>query len=225
MTKVYLLAFAGLFQYVIVSGAIVLLSAGTLDYREAWVAMAIWFLSGLALTLYLIKYNPELLVRRTQIGAGSEKGTRQKLIVYTMSASYLAGAVVPGLDHRFGWSDVPQSWIIIGDVLMVLAFLIIFWVFRVNSYTSGNVQVDTDHKVVATGPYALVRHPMYVGFILLYGSASLALGSWWGLLAVLPWTLSLAWRLVDEEHFLIAHLPGYADYRSQVRYRLVPYVW
>lgn len=225
MAKVYVRAFAGLFQYVVVTGGVVFITAGTLDYWQAWVAVVIWFLAGLSLTLYLIKYNPALLERRTQIGPGSEKGAKQKVIVYAMIASYFAGSVVPGLDHRFGWSEVPVPGIVAGDILMVLGFLIVFWVFKVNSYTSGNVHVGAEQKVVATGPYAFVRHPMYFGLLTLYGGASLALGSWWGVLAALPMAASLAWRLIDEEQFLLRHLQGYADYRSQVRHRLVPYVW
>jgi len=225
MARVYKRAFAGLFQYVLTTSTVVFVSAGTLDYWQAWAAMAIWFVSGLAITLYLIKYNPALLVRRTEIGPGSEKGARQKLIVYAMITSYFAGAVVPGLDHRFGWSEVPLSGVIAGDVLMLLGFLMVFWVFKVNSYTSGNINVGAEQKVISTGPYGLVRHPMYVGLILLYAGASPALGSWWGILGALPMVLTLAWRLVDEESVLATQLAGYADYRNQVRYRLVPYIW
>ena len=225
MAKVYLRAFGGLFQYVLSTGTIVFVSAGTLDYWQAWVAVAIWFTSGLAITLYLMKYNPALLVRRTEIGPGAEKDATRKRIVYAMIVSYFAGAAVPGLDHRFGWSEVSLQGVVIGDVLMALGFLIVFWVFKVNSYTSGNVDVGAEQKVVSTGPYALVRHPMYVGLIMLYAGASPALGSWWGLLGALPMVGTLAWRLTNEENFLVGHLPGYADYRGQVKYRLVPLVW
>lgn len=225
MSRVYKRAFGGLFQYVFTTSAVVFIAAGTLDYWQTWQAMAVWFVSGLAITLYLIKYNPALLVRRTEIGPGSEKGAKQKLIVYAMISSYFAGAVVPGLDHRFGWSEVPLEGVIAGDVVMVLGFLMVFWVFKVNSYTSGNINVGAEQKVISTGPYGLVRHPMYVGLILLYAGASPALGSWWGILGALPMVFTLAWRLVDEESVLATQLPGYGDYRNQVRYRLVPFVW
>lgn len=225
MSGVYKRAFAGLFQYVLTTTAMVLIGAGTFDFWQLWVAVPIWFVAGLGLTLYLIAYNPALLKRRQQIGAGAEKGSRQRLITIAMSVSFLAGALVPGLDHRFGWSDVPLWGVVLGDALMVLGFLIVFWVFRFNSYTAGNVQVDDEQTVVSTGPYALVRHPMYVGLIALYAGASPALGSLWGLLGALPMVATLAWRLVDEESVLVHQLKGYADYRSHVRYRLVPYVW
>ena len=110
-------------------------------------------------------------------------------------------------------------------MLIILSFLCIFWVMRVNSYAASNVRVEKDQKVIDTGPYAYVRHPMYAGALLMLIGTPVALGSWWGLLTLLPMFAAIVMRLLDEEEFLTANLTGYADYRARVRYRLVPYVW
>ena len=127
---------------------------------------------------------------------------------------FLADFVVPALDHRFGWSTVPAYAAITGDVMMVLGFVIVFVVFRANSFTSGIIEVAEDQRVISTGPYALVRHPMYVGGLIMLFGIPLALGSWWGMLVNVPMTVAIMWRLLDEERFLAENLPGYAEYRD-----------
>jgi len=133
--------------------------------------------------------------------------------------------VFPVLDHRFGWSSVPASVSVLGDALIALAFLFIFFVFKENSYGASTIQIAEGQTVVSTGPYALVRHPMYAGALVMLIGTPLALGSWWGLFAVLLILPVLIWRLLDEERFLRQNLAGYAEYQTKVKYRLLPFIW
>jgi protein-S-isoprenylcysteine O-methyltransferase Ste14 len=120
---------------------------------------------------------------------------------------------------------MPPYFVAIGDILVATSLLIIFLVFKENTFTSRVVEVDAEQKVISTGLYALVRHPMYMGALFLFVGIPLALGSWWGLLTFIPLTLIIVWRLLDEERFLAKNLSGYAEYRDKVKYRLIPFVW
>jgi protein-S-isoprenylcysteine O-methyltransferase Ste14 len=139
--------------------------------------------------------------------------------------AFFALMVLPALDHRYAWSPVAPAVSILGDVLILLSFLFIFWVTRVNSFAASNIRVEKDQKVIDTGPYARVRHPMYAGAIWLFVGMPLALGSWWSLGLFVPFMPVLLWRLLDEEKILQRDLPGYTDYMRRVRFRLVPFVW
>jgi protein-S-isoprenylcysteine O-methyltransferase Ste14 len=149
----------------------------------------------------------------------------QQLIMVVASAAFIAMVVVPALDHRFGWSHVPLGIVVVGDLLVLLGFAGVFFVYRANTYTSATIEVAKNQTVISTGPYGLVRHPMYGSVTLYVLGTSLALGSWWGLVAAALMLPVLVWRLVDEERMLAAQLPGYADYQQRVRRRLVPFVW
>ena len=142
-----------------------------------------------------------------------------------VSLGFIGLIVVPALDHRFAWSTVPAYVSIAGDVLVFLGLLIIFFVFKENTYTSAVIEVDAQQKVVTTGPYALIRHPMYAGALVMFVGMPLALGSLWGLLTIIPLTVVIVLRLLDEEKFLARNLPGYSDYSNKIGYRLLPYVW
>jgi protein-S-isoprenylcysteine O-methyltransferase Ste14 len=131
----------------------------------------------------------------------------------------------PAVDRRFAWSPVPPYLALAGDVLVAIGYLAIFFVFKENTFTSGTIEVNPEQKVISTGPYALVRHPMYVGSIVMLTGIPLALGSWWGLFIIILMMPALIWRLLDEERFLAKNLPGYVEYKNKVKYRLVPYVW
>jgi protein-S-isoprenylcysteine O-methyltransferase Ste14 len=218
-------AFAGLARAAIGLAVLLFLPAGTVDYWQGWIFLAVFSASALAITVYLMKNDPKLLQRRMRAGPGAEKERSQKIILSVAFALFIAVAVVPAIDHRFGWSAVPWYVSVLGDALVALGFLITFLVFMENSFTSAIVEVDAEQKVVSTGPYALVRHPMYTGALIMLSGAPLALGSWWGLLTMIPITLVIIWRLIDEEKFLVRRLPGYSDYRNKVRYRLVPFIW
>src|SRR5262249_763818 len=138
------------------------------------------------------------------------------------SLCFAAVIVLPGIDHHFRWSKVPSYAVAVGDVLVACGLVIIFFVFRENSHTSGVIEVETGQAVISTGPYHLVRHPMYAGAVLIFLGIPLALGSWWGLFICVPLIALMVWRLIDEERFLCRNLAGYDEYRQSTTYRLVP---
>jgi protein-S-isoprenylcysteine O-methyltransferase Ste14 len=218
-------AFTSLICLVAVMAALLFIPAGTLDYWEAWTFLALYFAASVAITLYLMKADPALLQRRMSGGPFAEKQTSQKIIMSLMSPAFVALMVIPALDHRFGWSHMPPDLALAGDGLMLLGWLVIFFVFRENTFTSTTIELAPGQQVISTGPYARVRHPMYVGgFVMLLGMP-IALGSWWGALVMVVVLPVLIWRLLDEERFLAKNLPGYTEYQRKVRYRLVPSVW
>ena len=225
MTILDIRALRGLLLTLIVMGAMLFLAAGTLRYWQAWVFLALFGALALAMTLYLIKYDPELLARRLRGGPTAEKESSQKIIMWLVSIGFGAILVVSGLDHRFGWSAAPASVAIAGNAIVALGWAIIFFVFRENSFSSATIEIAPDQKVISSGPYALVRHPMYAGGLLYFLGMPAALGSWWGLLAALLTTPPLIWRIFEEEKFLGEKLPGYPDYRDKVKYRLAPFIW
>jgi protein-S-isoprenylcysteine O-methyltransferase Ste14 len=138
---------------------------------------------------------------------------------------FVVAFLFPAFDHRFGWSPVPVVVTVIGNMLVVLSFVIFFFVLKANSYAASTIRVEEGQPVISSGPYALVRHPMYTGALVLLTGIPLALGSWWGVLLIVPFFPVLVWRLLDEEQFLHRNLPGYTEYTFKVRYRLVPHVW
>jgi protein-S-isoprenylcysteine O-methyltransferase Ste14 len=133
--------------------------------------------------------------------------------------------IIPSLDHRFGWSNVPLSIVIVGDILVALGFYLIFLVFRENTFAAATIEISTDQKVITTGPYSIVRHPMYIGALIMLLGTPPALGSWWGLLTFIPFTMIIVLRLFDEEKFLLKNLPCYKEYCQKIRYRLIPSLW
>lgn len=199
--------------------------ARTFDYWQAWRYLLVFLVSTGLITVYLWKNDPQLLERRVYAGARNEKERSQKLIQRVATFAFIAVMIFPGLDRRFGWSEVPAAAAIAGDVLVALGLLLVFFVFRQNTFAAGTIEVAADHRVVSTGPYAIVRHPMYAGALVMLFGTPLALGSAWGLLAAVPITLVIVWRLLDEERFLAKNLPGYDEYRRRARYRLLPFIW
>jgi protein-S-isoprenylcysteine O-methyltransferase Ste14 len=153
-----------------------------------------------------------------------KEGTQRIIMVFT-SLGFIALLVVPALDHRFGWSAVPLWGVVLGDILVAIGFYFIFLVYRENSFAAATIEVATEQKIITTGPYAVVRHPMYASGSLYMLGTPLALGSFWGFLALAVMTPFLLWRLLDEERILTRKLPGYTEYRQRVRHRLVPMVW
>jgi protein-S-isoprenylcysteine O-methyltransferase Ste14 len=225
MNILNLKAFGGLLFLLLVMAALLFFSAWTLDYWQAWTFLAVYFAASLAITLYLMKKDPKLLERRMSGGPTAEKEPTQKIIMFLTSLGFIGLLVVPALDRRLAWSHMPPSVALAGDVLMVLGWLAIFFVFKENTFTSATIELAPDQKVISTGPYALVRHPMYAGgFVMLLG-IPIALASWWGLLVIVAMLPALLWRLFDEEKFLAGNLPGYVEYQKRVRYRLIPLVW
>lgn len=225
MTDLNRRAFAGLLFLVIALAVFLFLPGRTLDYWQAWLFLGVFSASVLAITVYLMRNDPALLERRVEAGPGAERDARQKVIQALASVAFVSLFVLSSVDHRFRLSAVPPAVVLAGDALVVLGLYLVFLVFRENSFTSATIAVEQEQKLVSTGPYARVRHPMYAGALVMLLGVPLALGSWWGLLALVPMVLVIVWRLVEEERLLMRELPGYAAYRETVRYRLVPYVW
>lgn len=218
-------AFSGLLGFLISLAVLLFLPAWTLNYWQAWVFLSVFSVSVLLITLYLMKKDPKLLERRVNAGPGAEKEKKQKIIQSLAAIAFIAMFVFAGVDHRLAWSTVPTYVIFAGDILIALGLLFVFFVFRENTFTSAVIEVEADQRVISTGPYAIVRHPMYIGALVMLLGVPLALGSWWGLFTVVPILYVIVWRLRDEEDFLVKNLPGYTAYRDKVRYRLVPFVW
>jgi protein-S-isoprenylcysteine O-methyltransferase Ste14 len=205
--------------------ALIFLPAGTFRYWQGWLFLAVFSCSTIGFTIYLALYDKPLLERRLAAGPQHEKERSQKIIVSLIFIAFFALIVLPALDHRYGWSPVPPSVTIAGDVLIILSFLFIFWVIKVNSYAASNIRVEKGQKVIDTGPYAYVRHPMYAGAVGLFIAIPLALGAWWWTLLTILCFPILVWRLFDEEKILRRNLQGYTEYTQEVRYRLIPYLW
>jgi protein-S-isoprenylcysteine O-methyltransferase Ste14 len=218
-------AFGGLLKLLFCVSLLIFLPAWTLKYWQGWVFICVFFASALAITVYLMKNDPSLLERRVKAGAAAENEISQRIIQVLAAVAFAGTIVLPAFDHRFGWSVVRVYEALTGDGLVMLGFFIVFLVFKENSYTSGIIEVVAEQKVVLTGPYAVVRHPMYAGALILLCGVPMALGSWWGLFTLIPMTMVLVWRLLDEERFLTSNLSGYSEYRDRVRYRLAPFVW
>jgi protein-S-isoprenylcysteine O-methyltransferase Ste14 len=225
MKNLYTKALLSLVALAVSMGLLLFAPAGTAQYWQAWLYLGIFTGASLLTTLYLIKNDPALLKRRMTGGPTAEKETTQKIIMLFASIGFIGLLVVPALDHRFGWSMAPFPVVIAGETLVAIGFYFIFLVYRENTFTSATIEVAKDQKVISTGPYALVRHPMYASAFLYLIGTPLALGSYWGLLALLFMISVLIWRLFDEEKFLAKNLPGYREYQKQVQHRLVPYVW
>jgi len=218
-------AWLSLVGLTVLMGLLIFIPAGTIDYWQAWVYLFVFIGASLLTTLYLMKKDPALLNRRMRGGPTAEKRRTQKLIMLCTSICFIALLVVPALDHRFRWSAMLLSCVIVGDVLVAIGFYFIFLVYKENTFSSATIEVAEDQKVISTGPYAVVRHPMYASAFLYLVGTSFALGSFWGLLALLAMMPFLIWRLYDEESFLAGNLPGYTEYQKRVRHRLIPFIW
>lgn len=206
-------------------GAMLFIPAGTFDYWQAWVFTAVFTVTTLVPSIYLARTNPAALQRRMHAGPTAETRAIQKFIMVGAFVGFFGTVVISALDHRFGWSSVPAVVAVAGDVLVATGLGTAMLVVVQNSYAAATVTVEADQPVVSTGLYSVVRHPMYAGNIVLMVGVPLALGSFWGLLLIVPNTLVMVLRILDEERVLDAQLPGYRDYTRLVRYRLVPHLW
>jgi protein-S-isoprenylcysteine O-methyltransferase Ste14 len=218
-------AWLSLVVLAIVTSLLLFVPAGTIRYWQAWVYLSIFFGGAAATTLFLARKDPALLERRLSGGPMAEKRATQRLAMLFTSLGFIGLLVVPALDHRGGWSRVPLYVVLAGDVLFVVGFSLIVRVYRENTFASATIEIVQDQKVISTGPYAIVRHPLYASALLYLLGTPLALGSYWGLVplaAILPF---LVWRLLDEEKLLAQDLQGYVEYQQRVRHRLVPGIW
>jgi protein-S-isoprenylcysteine O-methyltransferase Ste14 len=204
-----------------VLGILLFVPAGSLNFWQGWVFAIVFSASTLLITLYFLKRDPGLIQRRLKGGPTAETERSQKIIQALASAFFVAEIVIPGLDYRFHWSDVSPVVVVLADLFVALGFVVIFRTFRENSFASATIEVSQGQKIISTGPYGIVRHPMYAGALLMQLFTPLALGSYWGLLVVPPMFLAMILRLLNEEKFLVRNLRGYDEYRPRVRYRLV----
>lgn len=204
-----------------VMAAAIFLPAGTIDYWRAWVLAAVVAMTNIPLTRLVTK-TPRLLEARKKAGPRAERRSVQKLIMTLAGLSFMAAFVVSGLDRRFHWSHVPLWLALVGDLLVALGMGMLYRVFKENSFASATIGIAGDQKVIATGPYAVIRHPMYSGVTAYTIGMPLALGSYWGLFASVLVVLIIVWRLFDEEDVLVSGLPAYREYCATVRWRLVP---
>lgn len=201
------------------------LPAGSFRFWQGWVYIVVSTICTLLITVYLMRHDLRLLASRVEAGPAAERTKSQRIIQAAAGILFMSMLVVPGLDYRFHWSSIPPTVSLIADLFVALSFVIIFLVFRENSFASATIEVVQGQKVIRTGPYAIVRHPMYSGAIVLFLSSPLALGSWFAFICSALLIVVLVARLLDEEKYLAAHLPGYAEYRREVRFRLMPYIW
>jgi protein-S-isoprenylcysteine O-methyltransferase Ste14 len=206
-------------------GVLLFVPAWTFHYWQAWVFLGVFALSTWVPSIYLLRTNPAALDRRMRVGPFAEARMLQKIIISVVFVAFVAMMVVSALDHRFGWSRVPTTVCLVGDVLVALGLGLAMLVIIQNSYAAANITVEAEQKVVSTGLYGFVRHPMYVGNVILMVGVPLALGSYWGLVFLIPGLLALILRIRDEEQVLERELAGYREYRQKVHYRLVPYIW
>jgi protein-S-isoprenylcysteine O-methyltransferase Ste14 len=208
-----------------VMGVLIFGAAGTISYWQGWAYLAVFSSASVLMTGYLMKRDPALLERRMTGGPTAEKRPAQKLIMWFASIGFIALIVVPPIGYRLHGSTLTPSVNLIGDALVAIGFYLIFLVYRENTFTSATIEVAENQRVISTGPYAIVRHPMYASASLYLAGTPLALGSLWGFVPLALMIPVLIWRLLDEERFLAKNLSGYTDYQSRVRHRLIPFVW
>ena len=205
-----------------ITGAMLFVPSGTLDYPGAWLFMALLFIPVLIMGVVLMAKNPELLRKRLEM---KEREKTQQGVVALSGLLLVAAFIVAGLDFRFGWSHVSNLLVIISSVVLLVGYALYAEVLRENVYLSRVVEVQEGQRVIDTGLYGIVRHPMYFAVTLLYLAIPLVLGSWWALLVISPCVLLLALRIKNEEQVLHQGLLGYTDYTKRVHYRMIPWVW
>ena len=207
---------------VVLVGALIFLPAGTFNYLGGWLLMGILFIPMFAAGIVMMIKNPALLKSRLN---AKEKDRAQDLVVKLSGLMFIGGFIVAGLGVRFGWYSLPPAVTIIGTCLFIVAYILYAEVMRENTYLSRTIEVQENQRVVDTGLYGIVRHPMYAVTLLLFLSMPLVLGSLYSLLIFLVYPFIIAKRIKNEEKFLEENLEGYKDYKSKVRYRLIPFIW
>lgn len=215
----------GLARLQVIMMLLIFIPAGTLRFWQGWLFSIVFLASVVFLTFYFLKRDPHLIENRMKAGPGAEQQTTQKIIQAFTGTLAAALVIVPGLDHRYHWSSVPGAIVILANLAVILGFLIIYRVFSENSFAASTIKVEAEQRVISTGPYRWVRHPMYAGGVLLLLATPLALGSLWALPVAVAINIGIVVRLLDEERYLSANLPGYEAYCREVRYRLIPMVW
>ena len=208
--------------WLLMVGLLIFLPAGTVDYPWGWLFIGLLFVPMLIAGLVMLFKSPDFLAKRLD---AKEKQATQKGVVALSGLMFIVGFVVAGLDYRFGWSKMPAAVTVAASVLFLLAYVLYAEVMRENAYLSRTVKVEEGQRVVDTGLYGIVRHPMYMATILLFLMIPVVLGSWYALIAFALYPAIIIVRLKDEEDLLTRELPGYAEYKQKVKYRIIPFIW
>jgi protein-S-isoprenylcysteine O-methyltransferase Ste14 len=216
---------SGLIGLLAIMGALIFLPAWTVNYLQAWLYLLTFAISTILITIYLFINDQKLLERRLNAGSAAEKEKSQKTIQTIASGCFCLIYIIAGLDRHFNWSNIPIYISLLANIFVILGFYIVFLVFKENSYTSAIIEVDKEQKVISTGMYGIVRHPMYFGAMLMLIASSIALGSYWALLSVAALGFAIIARLLNEEKFLTKNLSGYDEYCEKVKYHLIPFIW
>ncbi|MGD0191608.1 MAG: isoprenylcysteine carboxylmethyltransferase family protein [Rhizomicrobium sp.] len=225
MQNVYVKAWASLAAFALAVGAAVFWPAGTTQYWQGWLFLAVFLGASIATVVDLMMHDPALLSRRLKGGPTAEKQAAQRIIMIFTAFCYVSIFAISGFDRRFEWSAVPWPAVLSGDALVLIGFYLVSRVYRANTVASATIDVEQNQKVISTGPYAIVRHPMYAGTLVYLAGIPAALGSYWGFVPFIVFIPFLIWRLLDEEQLLSRALPGYEAYHAQVRWRLVPFLF
>lgn len=209
----------------LVLGCMLFIPAGTLNYWEAWLFLVVLFTPVVLVFSYLLRHDPELLERRLQMHEREEPLKLKGLVLLSL-VILMSLFMIPGLDHRFGWSEVPAGIVLLADGAVLAGYYLFFKTLQENSYASRTIEVTQGQEVITTGPYSIVRHPMYTSVIIMYIAATLALGSWWApILMAFYLPFYLRYRILAEEKVLLRDLPGYNAYLQKVKWRLIPHLW
>lgn len=200
----------------------ILIPAGTFDFWQVYVYFGLLMVLMIFVMRYFLKYDPAFLEHRMKM---KEHERKQKNIISISSIIYLIGFLLPGFDRRFGWSDIPAIIVTTADILVVAGYIFIIVVFKENRYASRVIEIQKEQTVISTGPYSIVRHPMYLGLMVMMLATPFALGSYWALIPFALVPITLVYRILNEETVLSEQLIGYKEYCTTVRYRLIPYIW
>lgn len=218
-------AYSGLVFFIITLGLFIFMPAWSIRYWQGWAYWSVFTISIVFITAYFLKHDRKLIERRLQAGPKAEKENTQKVIQRFAQFFFMGVLIFPAVDHHFQWTPVPPIVSAVALLPVVIGFYIIFRVFRENSFTSAIIEIGEEQKVISTGPYSVVRHPMYSGALLLFLATPLVLDSWAGTGFSVLLIIALVARIYDEEKFLRKNLPGYVAYMEKVKYRLLPGVF
>lgn len=220
--KLFLNAIVKFLCGLLLVGLLVFLPAGSFKYFEGWLFCVLLFVPMFAAGIFMLLKAPSLLEKRLDV---KEKRSSQKGVVGFSGLIFIAGFVLAGLDFRFGWSEVPTAVIIIASIFFVASYILYAEVIRENAYLSRTIKVEENQKVVDTGLYSVVRHPMYAATVILFMMIPLILGSFVALIPFAFYPVLIAIRIIDEEKLLTKELSGYEEYKKKVKYRLIPFIW
>lgn len=206
----------------IILGVIFFVPAGSFRFWEAWLYSVVIIIPMIFVVVYFLKNNPQVLESRMKY---KEKELQQKKIIIIGNILFFIAMILPGLDYRFGLSDIPAVIVFSSDAMVLAGIFIYFLVLKENSYASRIIEVQEGQKVISTGPYAIVRHPMYSAVCIMYLFTPIALGSYWAVIPMLFIIPIIVLRILNEEELLKKDLPGYTEYITKTRYRLIPFIW